>query len=334
MSGLVPLAVLALAAAAYPRVRGGGSAVPEYPFSSFARLPSADRPRADCCFALPEQASEEAAPALLVFVHLKHLVDDRDRACIRDRAVVSALATATIACEDGRVGDAQGRPVTLVFAAEPRKRTSRATSSALEVRRCGTTRPTRSKQYPVLRAALKTVGAPSWSAHRRHCRVAYGWLPGPPWLWHDFGRSSFGPVHWPLWPAPLPPLVGGDGLANAAAGADTAKAPAASTARSFLILEVPIRGGSAQLRHPEAVRVLGQRVALTDTTRDPPGRRDPQAGNSPLNRAYGRGLWWVLLRCDGVAIGEARDQRTSHFRLGALESTAQRRVPAPTPPGR
>jgi hypothetical protein len=24
---------------------------------------------------------------------------------------------------------------------------------------------------------------------------AYGWLPGPPWLLHDWGRSAFGPVH-------------------------------------------------------------------------------------------------------------------------------------------
>src|SRR6266487_3260104 len=29
------------------------------------------------------------------------------------------------------------------------------------------------------------------------------------------GRSAFAPVHCPLWPAPFPPLVGGDGLANA-----------------------------------------------------------------------------------------------------------------------
>jgi hypothetical protein len=35
-------------------------------------------------------------------------------------------------------------------------------------------------------------------------------------LWQDVGRSDAGPVHWPLWPAPFPPLVGGLGLAHAA----------------------------------------------------------------------------------------------------------------------
>src|SRR5205807_6737364 len=39
----------------------------------------------------------------------------------------------------------------------------------------------------------------------------YGWLPGPPWLLHELGRSALGPVHWPDLPAPLPPLVGGEG---------------------------------------------------------------------------------------------------------------------------
>jgi hypothetical protein len=33
--------------------------------------------------------------------------------------------------------------------------------------------------------------------------------------WQDAGRSAAGPVHWPLWPAPFPPLVGGDGFADA-----------------------------------------------------------------------------------------------------------------------
>jgi hypothetical protein len=26
-------------------------------------------------------------------------------------------------------------------------------------------------------------------------RFVYGWLPGPPWLWHELGRSALGPVH-------------------------------------------------------------------------------------------------------------------------------------------
>jgi len=34
-------------------------------------------------------------------------------------------------------------------------------------------------------------------------------------LWQEAGRSSAGPVHWPLWPAPLPPFVGGAGDAKA-----------------------------------------------------------------------------------------------------------------------
>src|SRR5206468_3190750 len=33
--------------------------------------------------------------------------------------------------------------------------------------------------------------------------------------WQDVGRADAAPVHWPLWPPPLPPLVGGFGLANA-----------------------------------------------------------------------------------------------------------------------
>ncbi len=48
-------------------------------------------------------------------------------------------------------------------------------------------------------------------------------------LLHEAGRSSGLPVQLPLLPAPLPPLVGGDGLANAA-GAIVA--PSAAVARS------------------------------------------------------------------------------------------------------
>ena len=43
--------------------------------------------------------------------------------------------------------------------------------------------------------------------------------------WQDAGRADAAPVHCPLEPAPLPPLVGGFGLAN---DTDTA-APSAST---------------------------------------------------------------------------------------------------------
>jgi hypothetical protein len=43
----------------------------------------------------------------------------------------------------------------------------------------------------------------------------YGWLPGPPWLLQEIGRSAFGRVRRPLLPAPLPPSVGGEELAAA-----------------------------------------------------------------------------------------------------------------------
>ena len=35
--------------------------------------------------------------------------------------------------------------------------------------------------------------------------------------WQLAGRSAAGPVHWPLWPAPLPPLVGACASASAVA---------------------------------------------------------------------------------------------------------------------
>jgi hypothetical protein len=67
------------------------------------------------------------------------------------------------------------------------------------------------------RAGARKVGNHSKALHhpalkganaRSTARRRYG-VPGPPWLWQDAGRSVCGPVHWPLWPAPLPPLVGG-----------------------------------------------------------------------------------------------------------------------------
>jgi hypothetical protein len=62
-------------------------------------------------------------------------------------------------------------------------------------------------------------------------------------LWQDLGRSSAGPVHWPLWPAPLPPLVGGWGVANAGAAVDStsavAKAAATLLTASFDIETLP-----------------------------------------------------------------------------------------------
>jgi hypothetical protein len=63
--------------------------------------------------------------------------------------------------------------------------------------------------------------------------MPYG-VPGPPRLWHDAGRSACGPVHWPLRPAPLPPLVGGLGSAQAAGASPTQRTPAAIRADTSL----------------------------------------------------------------------------------------------------
>jgi hypothetical protein len=66
-----------------------------------------------------------------------------------------------------------------------------------------------------------------------------GFLHEPYGLWHDAGRSAAGPVHWPLCPAPLPPLVGGLGEPNA--GPVVVSMPAVTSAiaavrnRRFLI---------------------------------------------------------------------------------------------------
>ena len=63
-------------------------------------------------------------------------------------------------------------------------------------------------------------------------------------LWQEWGRSLGLPVHWPLWPAPLPPLVGGLGLANA--GPADVRMPAVTSAiaaernRRFLIENHPL----------------------------------------------------------------------------------------------
>jgi hypothetical protein len=60
-------------------------------------------------------------------------------------------------------------------------------------------------------------------------------------LWQEAGRSAAGPVHCPLWPAPLPPLVGGDGLANAGAAEPTRIPPAtiAATTARFMCPSCP-----------------------------------------------------------------------------------------------
>jgi hypothetical protein len=53
-------------------------------------------------------------------------------------------------------------------------------------------------------------------------------------LWQDAGRSAAWPVHWPLWPAPLPPLVGGDGLLKAGL-TEPIVTPAATTTATMIL---------------------------------------------------------------------------------------------------
>ena len=58
--------------------------------------------------------------------------------------------------------------------------------------------------------------------------TGYGWL-----LWQDAGRSACGPVHWPLWPAPFPPFVGGAGSARAGPTVAASSTPANMLASAF-----------------------------------------------------------------------------------------------------
>jgi hypothetical protein len=84
----------------------------------------------------------------------------------------------------------------------------------------------------VVDRCVASLGAHSLEANgtvRAQIDVSYGWSPGPPWLWQDAGRSAWGPVHWPLCPAPLPPLVGGGASANAVDAAPSASVPARTT---------------------------------------------------------------------------------------------------------
>jgi excisionase family DNA binding protein len=94
------------------------------------------------------------------------------------------------------------------------------------------------------RAAMKGLGIRSPGGRKRegHSERPGGGSPataGPrraQGLWQDAGRSAAGPVHWPLWPAPLPPLVGGRGLAHAAEAVPStaAVAMAPATRRFFM----------------------------------------------------------------------------------------------------
>jgi hypothetical protein len=61
-------------------------------------------------------------------------------------------------------------------------------------------------------------------------------------LSHDAGRSVGLPVHWPLEPAPFPPLVGGAGLARAAGAIAAAKsAPLARIAAALRLMDFLLR---------------------------------------------------------------------------------------------
>jgi hypothetical protein len=98
----------------------------------------------------------------------------------------------------------------------------------------------------------------------------YGWLPGPPWLLHDAGLSSCGPVHWPLLPAPLPPLVGGCGLASTGAAAASASEPASVKHASFFLIQF------TSSLVPKAHRPAGR--ASAETRREAPLAADGSSG--------------------------------------------------------
>src|SRR5215218_3835904 len=81
----------------------------------------------------------------------------------------------------------------------------------------------------VLRSVPPATEAAARSSLRTGLKECY--VPG-----QTAGRSAGLPVHWPLWPAPFPPLVGGLGLAHAADAVPTASAlTTAPAARSFFI---------------------------------------------------------------------------------------------------
>jgi hypothetical protein len=89
-------------------------------------------------------------------------------------------------------------------------------------------RDTGGPAHPVRRGSSRPIGAGASNGERRPSRI-YG-------LWQDVGRADPGPVHWPLWPAPFPPLFGGLGLAHAddAVPNTTAVAMAPATRRFFM----------------------------------------------------------------------------------------------------
>jgi hypothetical protein len=114
------------------------------------------------------------------------------------------------------------------------------------------------------RAAMKGLGIRSPGGRKRegHSERPGGGSPataGPrraQGLWQDAGRSAAGPVHWPLWPAPLPPLVGGRGLAHAAEAVPStaAVAMAPATRRFFMFPPFPGSRPGRRLRPNRLLR--------------------------------------------------------------------------------
>ncbi len=82
-----------------------------------------------------------------------------------------------------------------------------------------------SHHWQLPREMVESAGRPPGIRRGRPAPGSYGWLPGPPWLLQEAGRSEFLPVHCPDLPAPLPPSVGGDGLAPTIGAVATASAP-------------------------------------------------------------------------------------------------------------
>lgn len=112
----------------------------------------------------------------------------------------------------------------------------------------------------------------------------YGWLPGPPWLLQEAGRSEFLPVHWPDLPAPLPPSVGGDGLAPANGAAVTASATVDRATANTLRVRVM----------PEASLLRCDRLSTPTATYWAPCKNRP--ANHPPRRAVQKRVQPLVVR--------------------------------------
>jgi hypothetical protein len=132
--------------------------------------------------------------------------------------------------------------------------------------------------------------------------VPRGYVPG-----QTAGRSRGLPVHWPLCPAPLPPLVGGEGFAAAIGAAATESASVARTPAMTL-------------------RVLPIFLSFRSTF----VRVDPCASNAPRDRPIAQGdlshhagaacgfasARCVGIQCDACRGGIAQRNRGSRNRQG------------------